>query len=182
MANSILIAMPKLEDAKKIGGILRSRGYYPAEFCTTGADLLAVAHELDSGIVICTRRLRDIQWEALREDLPEYFDLLLLTSENGSEVFPPGVYPVTMPFQVGRFVETVERRMEQLEYRIRSERRKPKHRNSAERELIDRAKSLLMEQKQMTEPEAFRYIQKTSMDSGTNMVETAQKILMFERK
>ena len=31
----------------------------------------------------------------------------------------------------------------------------------------------------MTETEAFRYIQKTSMDSGTNMVETAQKIMLL---
>ena len=29
----------------------------------------------------------------------------------------------------------------------------------------------------MTEEEAHRYIQKTSMDSGTNIVETAQMIL-----
>ena len=31
----------------------------------------------------------------------------------------------------------------------------------------------------MTEEEAHRYLQKTSMDSGTNMVETAQMILML---
>ena len=31
----------------------------------------------------------------------------------------------------------------------------------------------------MTEQEAFRYIQKSSMDSGTNMVETAQMILLL---
>ena len=31
----------------------------------------------------------------------------------------------------------------------------------------------------MDEAEAYRYIQKSSMDSGTNMVETAQMILML---
>jgi AmiR/NasT family two-component response regulator len=29
----------------------------------------------------------------------------------------------------------------------------------------------------MTEEEAHRYLQKTSMDSGTNLVETAQMVL-----
>ena len=38
---------------------------------------------------------------------------------------------------------------------------------------------VLMERNHMTEEEAFRYIQKSSMDSGTNMVETAQMILML---
>jgi response regulator NasT len=33
----------------------------------------------------------------------------------------------------------------------------------------------------MTEPEAYRFIQKTSMDTGRTMLETAQMILLFER-
>ena len=36
---------------------------------------------------------------------------------------------------------------------------------------------LLMERNHLTEEEAHRYIQKSSMDNGTNMVETAQMIL-----
>ena len=35
----------------------------------------------------------------------------------------------------------------------------------------------MMERNNMTEQEAHRYIQKCSMDSGTNMVETAYMIL-----
>ena len=41
-------------------------------------------------------------------------------------------------------------------------------------------KKELMEKNQMTEQEAFRYIQKNSMDSCTNMVETAQMILLLQ--
>lgn len=36
-----------------------------------------------------------------------------------------------------------------------------------------------MERNHLSEEEAHRYIQKSSMDSGTNMVETAQMILML---
>ena len=48
-----------------------------------------------------------------------------------------------------------------------------------EQNYINNAKWVLMERNHMTEQEAFRYIQKSSMDSGTNMVETAQMILLM---
>ena len=50
-------------------------------------------------------------------------------------------------------------------------------RSEKERNLITNAKRILMERNNMTEAEAHRYIQKCSMDSGTNMVETAQMII-----
>ena len=37
-----------------------------------------------------------------------------------------------------------------------------------------------MERNQMTENDAHKYIQKLSMDSGNNLVETAEMILTFE--
>ena len=45
--------------------------------------------------------------------------------------------------------------------------------------IIDEAKKLLMNTRNMTEEEAHRFIQKSSMDSGTNMVETAQMVLQI---
>ena len=50
-------------------------------------------------------------------------------------------------------------------------------RSAEEQHIIDRAKSLLIERNHMTESEAHRYMQKCSMDSGTNLVETAQMVL-----
>ena len=46
-----------------------------------------------------------------------------------------------------------------------------------ERAIINQAKALLMERNNMSEEEAHRYIQKCSMDSGTNMLETAQMVI-----
>ncbi len=40
-----------------------------------------------------------------------------------------------------------------------------------------KCKKLLMERNQMSEEEAHRYIQKSSMDTGTSIVETAQMVL-----
>ncbi len=45
------------------------------------------------------------------------------------------------------------------------------------RKRVDRAKGLLMEKMEMTEPEAFRWIQKTSMDRRLSMREVADAVI-----
>ena len=45
------------------------------------------------------------------------------------------------------------------------------------RKIVDRAKGLLMERMGMTEPEAFRWIQKTSMDRRLTMREVADAVI-----
>ncbi len=45
------------------------------------------------------------------------------------------------------------------------------------RKVVDRAKGLLMEKMNMTEPEAFRWIQKTSMDRRLSMREVADAVV-----
>jgi len=45
------------------------------------------------------------------------------------------------------------------------------------RKVIDHAKGLLMSQRRMTEPEAYRWIQKSAMDRRTPMAVVAGQIL-----
>ena len=177
---SIIIAMPKIEDAKKISEILKSRGLYTADICTTGSGILSKVHQLDSGIVICSRCFKDMYCKEIAESLPDYFEMLLITSREGLSQCPPGVMTITKPFRTIDLLSTVEMMLAQLERRIRKSKLKVKKRSLEEQELIDKAKKVLMERNNMTEPEAFRYIQKSSMDSCTNMVETAQMILILE--
>ncbi|MFP4623258.1 MAG: ANTAR domain-containing response regulator [Gemmatimonadota bacterium] len=47
-----------------------------------------------------------------------------------------------------------------------------------ERKVLDRAKGILMETRKMTEREAYRFLQKTSQDRNTPMIELAKKILL----
>ena len=47
----------------------------------------------------------------------------------------------------------------------------------ATRKLVERAKSLLITRMGLTEPEAFRWIQKTSMDRRLSMREVAEAII-----
>src|SRR5438093_686485 len=48
------------------------------------------------------------------------------------------------------------------------------------RKLVDRAKGLLMTRMGLSEPEAFRRIQKTAMDTRKTMADVAQALLLAE--
>jgi AmiR/NasT family two-component response regulator len=47
-----------------------------------------------------------------------------------------------------------------------------------ERKLVERAKGLLMDSRGLSEKEAYRFLQKTSQDKNTPMVDLARKILL----
>jgi response regulator NasT len=65
----------------------------------------------------------------------------------------------------------------QYQRRKKKDKEKPKARSEEEKELIRKAKLVLMDRNNMTEEEAHRYLQKTSMDSGTNLVEMSEMVL-----
>ena len=176
---SIIVALPKLEDAKHISDVMRGCGLETTMVCTSGRELLPRLGTLENGVIICGRRVNDMHYTKLAEYLPEYFDMVLLSSASGLEDIPPGVMRLTFPIRAGELVSTVEMLLLQHERRLKKKKLKPKKRSEKEQKIIDAAKKVLMERNQMTEQEAFRYIQKSSMDSETNMVETAQMILLL---
>jgi response regulator NasT len=47
-----------------------------------------------------------------------------------------------------------------------------------ERKIIERAKGLLMDTRKLSERDAYRFLQKTSQDKNTPMVDLARKILL----
>lgn len=51
--------------------------------------------------------------------------------------------------------------------------------SAEEQGILRRAKTLLMKRNHLTEPEAHRYLQKTSMDTGRTMVESAHMVTML---
>ena len=82
-----------------------------------------------------------------------------------------------LPLKVQDLVSTLGMMMETIARKRKKLKSQPKERSREEIETIQQAKELLMERNHMSESEAHRYIQKCSMDSGTNMVETAQMIV-----
>lgn len=110
--------------------------------------------------------------------LPTHFEMLLMASQRVlSEGVGSGIMSVAMPLKVQDLLNTLEMMVANAERRRKKRKTMPKVRSDEDRKVLDEAKALLMERNGMTEEEAHRYIQKCSMDSGTNLVETAEMVL-----
>lgn len=174
-----MIALPKIEDAKKIRGVLQNHGYSVAAVCNTVSGALASASELDHGILISGYHFSDGFYRDILVDLPPGFELLFLASGRYLAGAPMGVLSVELPMRTSDLINTIEMIVSHQERRRKKERKKPKARTEKEQNYINNAKRLLMQRNGLSEEEAYRYIQKSSMDTGANMVESAQMILML---
>lgn len=179
---SIIVALPKVEDAKNMKNLLVRSGYAVSAVCTSGAQALSQTDNLDDGIIVCGYKLADMLYSELHESLPPGFEMLLMASQRFLvECQDNDIVCLTMPFKMNDLINTVEMMTNSIAYKRRKRREKPKQRNPEEVALIKEAKLLLMNRNNMTEEEAHRYIQKTSMDNSTSMVETAQMVLTIMR-
>ena len=180
---NIIVAFPKIEDAKGIRGILAKNGFSVSMVCTSGAQVLSQIDEWNDGIVICSYKLADMIYSELHASLPERFDMLLMASRRVmQECLDNDIVCLSMPLKVYDLVNTVSMMEQAVLRRRRKAKQQPKVRDEKEMAAIKEAKELLMARNNMTEEEAHRYIQKCSMDSGTNMVETAQMILTMMKE
>ena len=177
MAN-VIVAMSKAEDAKKIGDIINRYNLGNVTVCTSASAALSNAVNLDNGVIICGHKIKDMHYSLLKEYMPPDFSLLLLAPLTEMDYVPSDIMVVTYPLKVSDLINTVDMMLEQIRRRLKKK-SGPRKRTPEEQKYIDDAKALLMERNHMTEPEAFRYIQKCSMDSGTNLVETAQMVLLL---
>lgn len=174
----MIVVFPKKEVGTNIRNILNHNGLEVAGVCTTGAQALQCADTMDEGIVICGYRMKDMMYSDLRECLPETFEMLLISSpDKWSDGLAEGVVGLSMPLKVYDLLNSIEMMRQGIQRRRKKRREAAKNRSPEQKAVIAEAKTLLMERNHMTEEEAHRYLQKSSMDSGTNMLETAQMVL-----
>lgn len=175
---NIIVVFARIDDARSVKNILVKNGFGVTAVCTSGAQALGYADEFHDGIVISGYKLADMICVELKNNLPEGFEMVALASQRVlSEVAGSGVIGLAMPLKVHELVSTVGMMSQGILRRKKKQREKPRVRSEEEAAVIESAKHLLMERNNMTEEEAHRYIQKHSMDNGTNMVETAQMLL-----
>ncbi len=175
----VIVVLPKIDDARNMKNLLVRNGMPAAGVCTTGAQAIAQAEGLEEGIVLCSYKLRDMLYSGLRECLPDGFEMLVLASAHviRDGLIEKDVICLSMPLKVHDLLSTLDMMIQVMERRKRKRKAKPRERSASEVKLISEAKEVLMSRNHLTEEEAYRYIQKCSMDSGTNMVETSQMIL-----
>ncbi|MDO5417842.1 MAG: ANTAR domain-containing protein [Lachnospiraceae bacterium] len=175
---NIVVAFSRLEDAKSIKNILMRSGFQVVAVCTSGSQVLSACEDIGCGVLVCGHRFADMMHEELRECLPGSVEILLLSSPNlWTGQAPKGIVRLPMPLKVQDLLQTLDVLIQTQARQRRRMRRHPRERNEEEQLQIMSAKTLLMEQNHMTESEAHRYLQKCSMNSGTNMTETAQMVM-----
>ncbi len=174
----IIIAFPKTEVGEKIRAILVRNGFHVVGICTTGAQVIQETNELDDGIVICAYHLPDMMYRELNEYLPAEFQMVTITSrEDWASNGDPDVISLSLPLQAHELLSTMEMVLYNVRRARKSRKSRPQTRSPEEQAIIEQAKGILMSRNNMTEDEAHRYLQKTSMDNGTSFTETAQMIL-----
>ena len=179
---NIIVALPKPEDARGIRNLLMKNGFHVDSVCTTGSLALSRMDELNDGLVICSYRLPDMMYRELHACLPKGFEMLLLASANTlQECDCREFMSLSMPLKVHDLINTVDMMAQASERRKRRDSQRPCARSAQEGGLSKEAKELLMNRNHMTEEEAHRYLQKCSMDSGTNLVEEARMVLVMMR-
>ena len=174
---SVVIAMPKTEDAKRMAGMLRQRGINVDLACSTGSEALKCINARDYGIVICGYRLQDMSHMDLLRMLPDYFEMITLTSESKAPLCADAVEKVTMPLQIHILLETIDRVLSRIEKRVRHDKKGPGSRSEEDRLVIEQAQQIIMDERGIERIESYRYIQKRSMDSSMSMVEMAKKLI-----
>ena len=177
---NVIVALPKLEEAKTLKSILVRNGFQVTSVCTTGSQAISQADGLHDGLVICGYKLEDMLYDELKYSLPPGFELLLLASQRIlAEVYGEDVLCLAMPLKLNDLVNTVGMMTDDIARRRKKKEQLPQKRSAQEELLVKEAKEVLMDRNNMSEEEAHRFLQKSSMESGTSLVETAQMVLMM---
>ena len=173
--DQVIVAFESSQTAERIRDILESGATASCVLCRTADQVRRAVHKLHITAVVCGFKLADQGAEALFRDLPPTCAMLVLAPQNLLELLQEeDIFRLAAPVSKGDLTGSV-RMLLQMGRRLECT-FKPR-RSSEEQALIDQAKALLMERSGMSEAQAHRFLQKTSMDNSARLVQTAQMIL-----
>lgn len=163
---------------------LTENGFNCVAQASDGAEAVRLAVELKPDLVLMDIKMPGTDGLQAAEELAQYkLPVVLLTAFSSPELVDrasaAGVYNyVVKPFNPDNLVpalkialslhnriSTAEEEAEQMSEKLES------------RKMVDRAKGLLTEKMKMNEPEAFRWIQKASMDRRLTMRQVAETVI-----
>ena len=130
---NIIVAFPKQDTARNIKKILMQNGHHVDAVCTTGAQALQNANELDGGVMVCGYRFADMMYTELHEYLPPQFEMLLVASPgNCGERDVENLVCLSTPLKINELLQTVEMMEYMITRRRKKARQKPKERSEEE--------------------------------------------------
>lgn len=185
MRCSVLIVLRSEETANQMSGILTPRGCHISDICSTGMAGLRAAAIHPSDIAIVGFALADMTGISFAENLKGICDtsvLLIVPPEQMTfareSTGSLDVSCLARPITTQGLVTSIDMMLQFREryQRMQAEARKLRD-GLARRGLAERAKTALMKSLGLPEAEAWRRMQKQSMDTGKPLEQIAQHIL-----
>ena len=172
---TVIVAFENTAMSQRFSDLLESTGAARCLTCHSGDQVRRYLSSQQVYCVVCGPHLTDGPAEWLYEDLPPSCSLLLVGPQHILDAcVTRDVFKLPTPIRKEEALSTVRLL---LQFGHRMERFVRPKRSTAEQELVNKAKKLLMERKGLSEDEAHRTLQKRSMDAGSRLTQTARQVI-----
>lgn len=184
-ARRVLVAEDETLIRLDIIEILRGEGYDVVGEADNGQKAIDLARELDPDLVLMDVKMPVMDGITAAEQIvaDRIAPVVLLTAFSQKELVERArtagaMAYVVKPFTPADLIPAIEIAFSRHEEIVALESEVADLQEQfATRKLVERAKSLLMTKMGLTEPESFRWIQKTSMDRRLSMRQVAETII-----
>ncbi len=186
MPTRIIIADDETIQRMDLKDILTKQGYLVVGEAGDGVSAINLARELRPDLVIMDIRMPDMDGIAAAEILTQekIAPVLLLTAFGDQPLVERAkeagvVNYIVKPLRESQVAPTIELTLDRYnKFRTIEEKAHDLTEQLETRKIVERAKGVLMEKQGLTEQEAFRKIQKASMNNRKSMREVAEAILL----
>jgi AmiR/NasT family two-component response regulator len=163
---------------------LKEFGFSVLGEAADGEEALRLALELEPDVVVMDIKMPKMDGITVAEKLSaKKIPVVLLTAFSQQELVARAVEAgalayITKPFKPTDLLPAIQIALARNEEIVALEQEISNLSDRLEtRKLMDRAKGLLMSKMKLTEPEAFRWIQKASMDRRLSMAQVAKAVI-----
>jgi response regulator NasT len=163
--------------------MLNGAGYQVVGEAKNGEEAIVLARELKPDLAILDVKMPVLDGISAAEEIISISPVLMLTAFSQKELVDrardAGVMAyVVKPFSINDLVPAMEIAMSRHKQMVSlSEEVAELHERLEVRKLIDKAKGILMAALNLTEPQAFSWIQKAAMDRRLSMKEIAKAVI-----
>jgi len=171
----VIVAFDTENNRMRVKDMLEREGIHPASCQWSGAAALRALVRMGGGVLVCGFKLSDMSAAELSGLIPDLSVMLVVAPASQLHLFNgDNVFKLPAPVSRSDLAASV-RMLMQMEHQM--VKRSLPQRSHDDKALIASAKMLLIERNSMSEDQAYRFLQKKSMDSGLRMIDVAREIL-----
>jgi response regulator NasT len=179
----ILIAEDETLIRMDLAEMLRENGYEVIGEATNGEEAITLANELKPDLVILDVKMPKLDGITAAETIVKISPVLMLTAFSQKDLveraLDAGVMAyVVKPFTIDDLIPAIEIATSRHTQMIALQNEVADLTERLEtRKLVDRAKGILMQAMKLSEPDAFKWIQRTAMDKRVSMKQVAEAVI-----